>query len=259
MKTRTSLPIASAIAAALLLSTAASAATVPTRDAAPTSSTLTTGDRSGGSGVPSYCRGELATVVQPGEEYTGTEGRDVLVVRSPGALVWGQYGDDLICVYGDPTSEYHGSEIHGGPGNDNIIIYSGSHTVTGEGDQDVIVANGHAQEIEGGEGNDVINAGGADSAWIYGGGGNDLISGSPGNDTMFGNAGNDFLLGWDGNDTLWGDEGNDSLYGGMGWDGLGGGLHIDNCHDYASALNGGMYGDCESVTETPAAADGLAG
>jgi len=198
-------------------------------------------------------------VVHAGEEYIGGSGTDVLIVASPGARVYGNYGDDIICVHGQSGNAYHGSRISGGPGNDRIIAFSGSHYLYGDGDNDVIIANGGTQEIEGGDGNDVINASGSTSAAIWGGAGTDLIHGSPGNDTVFGNAGNDRIYGWDGNDTLYGDSGNDTLVGGKGWDGHSGGVDIDSCQDNSSPGDGGMFGECENVLVTPAAADDLAG
>lgn len=204
------------------------------------------------------CRGLPATVVLAGEEYAGGSGTDVLIVSSPGARVYGNLGDDIICVHGQPGNSYHGSRIAGGPGNDTIIAFSGSHYLYGDAGDDVIIANGGTQEIDGGYGNDVLNASGSSSAAIWGSDGNDLIHGSPGNDTVFGNGGNDRIYGWDGNDTLYGDSGNDTLLGGQGWDGHSGGVDVDSCKDNNSPVDGGMFGECENVFVSPAAADGFA-
>ncbi|MCC7333449.1 MAG: right-handed parallel beta-helix repeat-containing protein [Pirellulaceae bacterium] len=72
----------------------------------------------------------------------------------------------------------------------------------------------------GGEGDDVLSAGGG-PATLFGGSGNDELRGSPFADTLFGGEGNDFIAGGAGNDSLFGNEGDDTLQGDEGND------HID--------------------------------
>ena len=221
-----------ALTAAILLALSAggaagsaAGAAVPAKASAPSRS------------APTTCRGLAADVVPAGEDYVGTDADDVILVLAPGSEVWGNYGNDLICLYGD---SYHGAVVHGGPEDDTIVSYSGSHTISGDAGEDTVVANGGSMEVEGGDDDDILNVGGATSATVYGGAGHDIINGSPGNDTLYG------------------DEGNDLLRGGQGWDGHSGGVGTDDCQDSSSAIDGGMFGECESVFQSPAASDGFA-
>jgi len=109
-----------------------------------------------------------------------------------------------------------------GTGNDTVTIGD----LTG-------AANLRRVLVDGGDGNDVIDAsgqanvnvqlvlrGGNGDDVIRGGAGNDIIQGDAGNDQLFGNGGYDLLIGGDGNDRL--DGGNDGrldlLIGGSGAD-----------------------------------------
>lgn len=67
--------------------------------------------------------------------------------------------------------------------------------------------------VHGGAGNDVIILSSVDNV-AYGDGGNDIIGGLAGNDTLYGNAGDDTLVGGLGNDRLEGGDGDDILIGG---------------------------------------------
>jgi Ca2+-binding RTX toxin-like protein len=75
--------------------------------------------------------------------------------------------------------------------------------------------------INGGDGNDLISAGGGDDLIdggpgidiIFGAGGDDVILGGDGNDDLFGGSGNDVLIGGNGNDMLFGQAGRDLLIG----------------------------------------------
>lgn len=97
----------------------------------------------------------------------------------------------------------------------------------GDGD-DVILAGGGVDTLNGGVGNDLLSGGdGADtldggdgSDTLYGGEGSDSLSGGLGDDVLYGDAGNDSLNGGGGNDVLYGADGNDSLQGGDGNDRL---------------------------------------
>lgn len=82
------------------------------------------------------------------------------------------------------------------------------------------------RNLNGGNGNDVLNGtdgndrldGGNGSDTLNGGGGNDTLNGGNGNDTLNGGDGNDTLNGGNGNDVLRGGAGNDTLNGGNGND-----------------------------------------
>lgn len=64
-----------------------------------------------------------------------------------------------------------------------------------------LVADGHAQTLNTGDGDDVVHAGGGDDV-IDGGAGNDRLFGDDGDDTITGGAGNDWIDGGAGNDTV---------------------------------------------------------
>jgi Ca2+-binding RTX toxin-like protein len=198
--------------------------------------------------IPGDCRGEAADhIVYPGEEYVATEGDDVIVVIGPDAVVWGQYGDDLICVYAAADAHYGGSTIYGSFGDDTIITYSGNNTVLaygGDADADRVYLNGDHETVETGDGNDVVYANGALVADIDTGDGNDTVFGSPGGDEIDAGSGNDSVRGAAGDDTIEAGDGNDRLYGGAGWDVLDGMAHYDECHDQAGS-QGATFTNCE--------------
>lgn len=72
--------------------------------------------------------------------------------------------------------------------------------LTGDKD-DTVTANPSSALVYGGDGNDVLQAGGT----IYGGTGDDTITGGPDPDTFYGGAGKDTISGLGGNDTFSGD------------------------------------------------------
>jgi Ca2+-binding RTX toxin-like protein/6-phosphogluconolactonase (cycloisomerase 2 family) len=107
--------------------------------------------------------------------------------------------------------------IDGGAGNDHLNAGRGpSILIGGEGNDKLIGSRGDDQ-IYGGGGNDLI----------LGGGGHDLLDGGSGDDRIFGSCGNDVILGGDGNDWIFGDGGNDTLDGGAGYDKVVGGRGND--------------------------------
>ncbi len=95
--------------------------------------------------------------------------------------------------------------------------------------------------VDGGAGNDVLNASHGDSTLI-GGPGNDTLRGDIGNDTLHGGDGDDTLLGRAGNDTLYGDAGNDELLGEEGNDILNGGEGDDNLDGSHAAVSNAQAG-----------------
>src|SRR5262249_13217164 len=64
--------------------------------------------------------------------------------------------------------------------------------VTGGAGDDMLIGNGQANQLKGGDGNDIL----------VGGDGNDLLDGGAGRDLMIGGNGSDTLLGGDGEDLL---------------------------------------------------------
>jgi Ca2+-binding RTX toxin-like protein len=104
--------------------------------------------------------------------------------------------------------------------------------------------------VDGGDGNDTINAGTANGAvWLVGGKGNDnmqggrnndLLQGGEGNDTLIGGPQDDVIEGGSGDDVLRGNGGNDILRGGEGNDDLNGSVGVD-------VLDGGNGTDTASV------------
>lgn len=138
----------------------------------------------------------------------------------------GGFGDDtLIGGEADDTikGEYDDAAGDGAEGNDWIEGRGGHDTLIGDG------AEGGADTILGGDGNDVIRGDGGDGAEglsdsLLGGNGNDIVSGNTGDDFLDGGAGHDLLMGGrdgsEGNDTIISGSGNDILIGGKGNDRL---------------------------------------
>lgn len=111
-------------------------------------------------------------------------------------------------------------DVQGGDGN-NVI------DLTGVSSSEFSALQGIT--INGGDGNDSILGSDSFDDLIYGGNGNDTVSGGVGNDTVAGNDGNDSILGGEGDDSLGStsastrEDGNDTLDGGNGNDTLGAG------------------------------------
>jgi Ca2+-binding RTX toxin-like protein/streptogramin lyase len=119
----------------------------------------------------------------------------------------GLAGDDVITLGSMANYTFrNGIIIDGGAGNDVIDARGTNTSVT----------------LRGGPGNDTLY-GGPGNDLLEGGDGNDYLYGGPGNDTLRGGAGDDWLYGEAGDDLLYGDEGNDYLDGGPGTNALHGG------------------------------------
>lgn len=109
--------------------------------------------------------------------------------------------------------------VNGTAKNDQINVTAAGDTVTvaGASEQATLahVEAGDALTIDGGAGNDTINAAsvpaGVMGLTIDGGTGNDTITGSQGNDTLIGGDGNDTVTGGRGNDIALLGNGNDSF------------------------------------------------
>jgi Ca2+-binding RTX toxin-like protein len=81
--------------------------------------------------------------------------------------------------------------------------------------------------VEGGDGNDELQADTPAGALLLGGSGDDALTGGPSRDVLRGGAGNDRLRGGDGRDTVSGGPGDDDLAGGEGRDRVRGGPGTD--------------------------------
>jgi len=101
--------------------------------------------------------------------------------------------------------------IDGGDGMD--IVYAGG---TDSGN-DTINGNDGDDEIYGGDGDDSISGGGGNDT-LGGGDDNDTLDGGDDNDMIFNGYGDDVVDGGTGNDTLWAGAGDDTLSGGDGAD-----------------------------------------
>ncbi len=84
----------------------------------------------------------------------------------------------------------------------------GTDNITGDANDNVIVARDGNDVVSGGDGHDLI----------MGGSGNDTLNGDAGDDQIYGGIGNDSLSGGDGNDLLVGGAGDDVAVGGAGDD-----------------------------------------
>ena len=96
----------------------------------------------------------------------------------------------------------------------------------GSKDDDIIEADGAAQNIFGLDGDDWIFAFGGDDV-IYAGEGDDVISAGSGDDKIVGGEGNDFISGGEGDDLLIGGNGHDNIISGEGSDIILGGFGSD--------------------------------
>jgi Ca2+-binding RTX toxin-like protein len=140
--------------------------------------------------------------------------------------------------------KFHGGEhvvLGGTEGNDKLYGDRGIDTLWGDGGNDYINAGSEADQVFGGDGDDIIEDFFGDGDFLRGNKGNDVISDSHGvGDVLFGDTGKDFImggadvieifagegddfvLGGSGGDGLMGNEGNDWIEGGEGFDGLSG-------------------------------------
>lgn len=119
----------------------------------------------------------------------GTDGDDIIKATLMTSAVYGQKGNDTICLSGGSRAD-----VFGGAGNDTIIGGPGSDRLFGEAGNDTIIAGDGADRAFGGAGNDTI-LGGAGDDRIYGGPGNDTLKGEGGDDRICGEAGTDTLIG----------------------------------------------------------------
>ena len=112
-------------------------------------------------------------------------------------------GSDLL---NGTNAEYE--QINGLAGNDTLFGLGGADELLGGNDNDL---------LNGGEGQDTLNGNLGDDK-LNGGNHNDLLNGGEGQDTLNGNFGNDKLNGGNDNDLLNGGAGQDTLTGGTDMD-----------------------------------------
>ena len=136
---------------------------------------------------------------------------------------------DLSAVTTSVTVDFAGSEF--GSIDDN----ASTDTITFTEIERLILTD-QADIVNGGAGNENIDAGGGDDTVttgtgddsILGGAGNDSLVGGDGNDTVDGGAGDDYVAAFTGNDLLLGGDGNDTIFSvGGGNDTLDGGADAD--------------------------------
>jgi hypothetical protein len=167
-----------------------------------------------------FCRGEYDGVAV----YLG-DGSDQVSVQGLAGPVDGGPGDDDIVVAGPPRL------LTGGAGADRLdsrLAPGSGISYAGHTEGVTVSVNGIADDGAPGEGDNVLGAIGA----IQGGSGDDVldagatvrsITGEGGDDTLVGGPQTDYLLGGDGDDTIAAGEGDDRIAGGAGADVLGGG------------------------------------
>lgn len=182
------------------------------------------------SSVVPTCNGRPADLV-------GTPGPDHLVQTTPGQVIVGLGGDDII------EANINLATVCGGAGNDTISNTDGW--------------------LSGGPGDDTITS---NSAWVQAGAGNDTVTirggyvvGGPGNDRLTARDSAD-MDGGDGDDTMNGSRGG-TLNGGKGQDTMfillgtaHGGAGNDTVESYSGQVTGGA--DNDVVTSTYGSADG---
>jgi hypothetical protein len=133
------------------------------------------GARSAAATVAPTCYGEPATIVSdtPGAVVYGTGGHDVIVTlyapdggNFSSQTVYGYGGDDTICadwdvVYGgsgnDTILAYNSDLVSAGSGHDSLVVYN-SYVVRGDSGNDTLRVPS-AQTCDGGSGQDVLQEG----------------------------------------------------------------------------------------------------
>ncbi len=117
-------------------------------------------------------------------------------------------------------------ELNGGSGNDTLEAGGGQAVLHGGAGNDTLIASAADAQLFGDDDNDTLQGGEGDDA-LDGGLGADILNGGAGDDALDGGAGEDTLDGGAGNDTLQGSDQNDTLRGGVGNDNLEGGAGND--------------------------------
>ncbi len=164
----------------------------------------------------------------------GGAGNDTLIGGGGNDSIGGAEGDDIIDGGGGSDS------LVGGPGNDtadyssrtnNLVIKQDPLFGDGEvGENDFV--NTDIETVQGGSGNDLIEAGAVPTGVnkVFGNNGNDTLRGLSGNDTLYGGSGDDVMDGGTENDMLYGGTGRDNMSGSDGNDTLDGGKGVDRIY-----------------------------
>ncbi len=129
----------------------------------------------------------------------------------------------------DDTGDYFELLVDSGDDSPDGVNISGDMS-------SMVLSRGGADQVNTGDGIDLICAGAQRDTEINSGRGDDTIDGGPDTDVLDGADGNDIIRGGDGGDTLIGNADNDTLEGGSGPDSLFGGQHNDK-------LTGGLGAD----------------
>ncbi|WP_029407232.1 DUF4347 domain-containing protein [Thiomicrorhabdus sp. Milos-T2] len=183
-----------------------------------------------------WAKGDVSKIVSE-----GTSGNDVFEVDTEVNVdfdIGGGAGNDIIMFNGNQNSDRN-RIIRGGEGNDTIVGSAISDRIYGDAGNDNIKSGDGVDIIYGGtgddfiwvEGTEVATSGlangfanyvdaGAGNDQILGGDGADKILGGTGDDTVDSGAGNDYIDGGDGADYIDAGEGADVILGGAGDDGL---------------------------------------
>lgn len=128
-----------------------------------------------------------------------------------------------------------------GNGNNRLTFTSGGIDVGNDLDEDITTTGIESVRVDGGGGNDVIDA----SAYtgtpyrgnliLYGGSGNDRLTGDGAANQLYGEDGDDTLYGGASSDRFYGGAGNDVMYGGLGPDRF----YADAAADGSDEIHGG--------------------
>ena len=133
-----------------------------------------------------------------------------------GIIIRTQGGNDRVTIEGNVLPHI---QVEGGDGDDVIDASAATGQVIIDGGRGADTLKGGRQSdlIVGGEGNDTITGGAGNDA-IHGGGGNDEMDGGAGGDQLRGGEGDDRILGRSGSDFIQGGAGRDQVEAGTGPD-----------------------------------------
>lgn len=230
-------------------------------DTAPSAVTvnLSTGTASGGDGNDT---------LNGIEGVTGSIYNDTLTGSNySGSSIWGGKGDDLL-IAGDGDAIMQGGSgnniLQGGKGFDSAYYSDASSSVTvnlSTGTASSSGSNDTLSSIEAAYGsayNDNFTGNDLDN-YLYGLDGNDVLAGGNGNDRLYGGNGKDILQGGAGDDWLDGGSGNDSLLGGSGNDTLSGGFDGDDKLTGGTGIDNFLFntspGEVDTITDFTVADD----
>ncbi|MEQ9333790.1 calcium-binding protein, partial [Thalassobaculum sp.] len=168
-----------------------------------------------------------------GDAMSGGGGNDLLSGGAGGDTLSGGAGDDTIdgADGADVLSGGTGFDVLSYASAGSGVAVDGSNGTASGGDTfvgfEAVVGSAYADEIGGGEDNDLLS-GGAGHDTLSGNAGNDTLVGGAGDDVLAGQGGNDLLSGGSGNDLLNHNVGDDTFYGGDGTDTVQSGWSIDS-------------------------------